>query len=193
MSRDKPWHDRATMYELYVEQKKSASQISDHFDNQVTPRTISHWLNKLDIPIRSAKEARILATLRSRKPCFYTDNFGYERWETRYRNKKYVVKVHRLLAVAEYGFDAVAGENDVHHKNGIKWDNRPENIQVLSKKEHNRLHFHERDDIGNEIGLIAQHGAEAVLGPDEAYGSKEGAEAAKNTLVAEVGPEGDGQ
>jgi len=47
--------------------------------------------------------------------------------------------VHRLVAVAEYGFDAVAG-NDVHHVNGIKWDNRPENLEAMSSELHATLH-----------------------------------------------------
>lgn len=43
--------------------------------------------------------------------------------------------VHRLLAISEYGFEAVAG-NHVHHINGHKFDNRPENIEVKSEKQH---------------------------------------------------------
>lgn len=35
------------------------------------------------------------------------------------------VRIHRLVAVAEYGIDYVNDWSDyhVHHKNGIKWDN----------------------------------------------------------------------
>lgn len=49
------------------------------------------------------------------------------------------VLVHRLLAVAEYGYDEVC-DNVVHHKNGIKWDNRPDNIEVMGRSEHAKLH-----------------------------------------------------
>lgn len=60
---------------------------------------------------------------------------GYERWSHKYERESHYAYVHRLLAVAEYGVDAVA-ENHVHHKNGIKWDNRPENIELVSPGEH---------------------------------------------------------
>ena len=53
------------------------------------------------------------------------------------------VSHHRLLAVAEYGFDAVAG-NDIHHKNGVPWDNRPANIEPIDPCEHSRIHAKEQ-------------------------------------------------
>lgn len=56
------------------------------------------------------------------------------------------VRIHRLLAVAEYGFDEVAGRS-VHHKNGIPWDNRPENIEVMDKEDHVKHHFEERGGL----------------------------------------------
>jgi len=68
---------------------------------------------------------------------------GYEAW-SHVAGDKHSVFVHRLLAVAEYGFDAVVGK-EVHHKNSIRWDNRPGNIELLSKAEHTKRH-HERGD-----------------------------------------------
>jgi predicted transcriptional regulator len=58
-------------------------------------------------------------------------------------------KLHRLVAVADYGFDAVA-DNHVHHKNNIPWDNRPSNLVVMGVEEHHRHHSkeRERDDLG---------------------------------------------
>jgi len=63
----------------------------------------------------------------------------YERWRHHYKGERDApVYVHRLLAVSEYGFDAVKNK-EVHHKNGIKWDNRPENIELLTVEEHRQL------------------------------------------------------
>jgi len=56
------------------------------------------------------------------------------------------VRLHRLLAVAEYGYDAVA-DTEVHHKNNIPWDNRPENIELLSKADHAKHHLDERGGL----------------------------------------------
>lgn len=53
-------------------------------------------------------------------------------------------RIHRLLAVALYGVDAVAGKH-VHHKNGIPWDNRPENLELVDPVEHARIHLHDDD------------------------------------------------
>jgi hypothetical protein len=69
---------------------------------------------------------------------------GYEEFQSTLNGKCESVFVHRLLAVAEYGFDAVCGM-DIHHKNGIKWDNRPSNIVIMDHAEHVRLHAKQRD------------------------------------------------
>jgi len=66
---------------------------------------------------------------------FETIPRGYERWSHKYDCESYYMYVHRLLAVAEYGLDALDGKH-VHHKNGIKWDNRPENIELVTPGEH---------------------------------------------------------
>lgn len=178
MSEKKPWHDRETLEELYVEKELSCNEIAERFP--VTGRTINEWVRRVGIETRSASEAKIIAGRRYHLPTFETYSNGYERCETFYRDERSVVFIHRLLAVAEYGFEAVKGKH-VHHKNGIPWDNRPENIEILTPSEH-ATHHYEAGDVegwGPEEGLIAQHGAEAVLGPNEQYGSKAAAEEAR--------------
>lgn len=52
------------------------------------------------------------------------------------------VSHHRLLAVSEFGFDAVS-ENDVHHINGVEWDNRPNNLELMPHGDHRAYHNRE--------------------------------------------------
>lgn len=57
--------------------------------------------------------------------------------------------VHQLLAIAE-GADPYkvfsGGDYHVHHENRIRWDNRPDNIELLSEEEH--VDTFRRDDKG---------------------------------------------
>lgn len=36
------------------------------------------------------------------------------------------------------------GDYNVHHKNGIRWDNRPSNIGLVTRSEHSKVHNRER-------------------------------------------------
>lgn len=75
-------------------------------------------------------------------PCpFQTNTNGYEVWGHP-NSKKYdgaTVLVHRLVKLAEVGFDALK-DRDVHHRNTIKWDNRPSNLELIDRGEHTRRH-----------------------------------------------------
>lgn len=51
---------------------------------------------------------------------------------------------HRLVMEELLGRDLTANEH-VHHINGVKTDNRPENLQVMSNADHQRLHIAQGD------------------------------------------------
>lgn len=139
MTDEKPWRDEELMRELYHDRRMSQREISDHFDNEITPGGVGYCLDELDIEKRTRAEA---AEARwSKTPLKLTSHFyhGHEVWRDASGDKEYAVYVHRLLAVAEYGFEAVA-DMDVHHKNEIPWDNRPSNLELMTKSEHVKHH-----------------------------------------------------
>jgi DNA-binding IscR family transcriptional regulator len=69
-------------------------------------------------------------------PCrVFTDSNGYEQARSWLDGEYDNVPIHRLVAVAEYGFDAVAG-NEVHHLKAIPWANWGENLVPMAKTDH---------------------------------------------------------
>jgi hypothetical protein len=81
------------------------------------------------------------------RPAFYkTDESGYEIWRTYLGSgeERARLPVHRLAAVAWFGFDKVA-DNVVHHESNIPWDNREDNLSVMSDNEHKSLHAYLSD------------------------------------------------
>jgi len=136
MSSDTRYKDAEWLEEQYHEHELSQSEIADKCD--VGKKTVSNWMEKYDIEARGQAEInrRIGLGIRSEN--------GYRVWHEGNVNKD--VRVHRLLGVAEYGFDAVC-DMHVHHQNGIKWDNRPDNIELLTPSEHAAHHMSERHEI----------------------------------------------
>lgn len=123
---DFEWQDEKTLRNLHLEKQIPASEIADAFG--CSAGTIRNWLDEFGI-------SRLTSF-----PSVCTDKRGYIiAWDG--RGTKF--NLHRLVAVAKYGFDEVAG-NEVHHKNGIPWDNRPENLEPIPAEEHARMHATEQ-------------------------------------------------
>ncbi len=103
----------------------------------VSASTISKWVRKFNIPTggRGAGDPH--------KVPIRTGNRGYVRVQEESFGEMNRFQLHRLIAVAEYGYDVVV-ENDIHHKNEIKWDNRPSNLEPIEKERHGRRHANEQ-------------------------------------------------
>ena len=89
---------------------------------------------------------------------FNTTKDGYEVWTDTHAGETYRVQAHRLVAVAEYGFDAVTDKH-VHHGAGAErsttpFDNRPSNLRPLTAGDHQRLHRHGTTEAPSDDELL---------------------------------------
>ena len=139
--------DEQELRQLYVEEGATKEEIADEFDTSaaIVDRHIRYFGLADEI---SDSERRIKRRARDGKVVQFRTWGGagvgaYEIWEPNPTDCRPASQVlhHRLLAVAEYGFDAVVNKQ-VHHKNGIPWDNRPENIEPISQRDHIGKHWH---------------------------------------------------
>jgi transcriptional regulator with XRE-family HTH domain len=137
LAQDNPYRDPSVLKTLYVEEGMAMSEVADVCGCSIS--TISRYLQENGIEARGRGHA-----LRKPGLTLEMDNYGYIRWHgTRSESgerEDYGFTVHRLLAIAEYGADAVTPDTDVHHKNGIPWDNRVDNIELKNHAQHAHHH-----------------------------------------------------
>lgn len=143
---DASYKDPETLRRLYWDEGLAQSEIADRYD--VVFQTISRHM--VEHGINPGKETGQFE--RVERAGFLTDDRGYERWSATdtERGREEYVKVHRLLAVAEFGFDAVC-DMDVHHgveshlpACEIPWANWGENIEVIERGQHMTHHAENR-------------------------------------------------
>jgi hypothetical protein len=139
---DLPYDDPEVLRDLYHGEKKPLREVANELN--VSFHTVIKKMDEYGIERRSHSYATFLGKL-DQIPQYHTHYRGYERWRTNVKGTEYSVFVHRLQAVAEYGFEAVK-DMQVHHENGIPWDNRPENLELMSRSEHTK-HHHESGDL----------------------------------------------
>lgn len=125
-----PYADPETLRQLYHERGLSLREMAAELDCHYT--TVHQYMDEYDIERREASydpEKDGYAT-------FTSHTAGYELWV----DASKTVLVHRLVAVANEGFDSVC-DGIVHHENELKWDNRPSNLTVVeSQRDHARMH-----------------------------------------------------
>lgn len=125
------YQNKQTLMEEY--QNKSIGKIANKYD--VSKSTIHYWMDKHNIERRKHPRDQMISLHTNMSG----SNVGYEIWQARVDGEVKRVSHHRLLMVAEHGYDALT-DKVVHHINGIRWDNRVENLELMTAEEHNELH-----------------------------------------------------
>jgi transposase-like protein len=123
------WRDEETLRKLYWDEGLSSIQIAKKLG--CTKPVILNWMKRFGIERRKENKDKLLAP--------FTNKEGYEVVSSSAYGGDKAAYIHKLVAIAEYGWDAVDGKL-VHHENEIKWDNRPENLTPLTRREHNVVH-----------------------------------------------------
>jgi DNA-binding XRE family transcriptional regulator len=130
------YRDPETLKRLHYEEEMTYPEMAEHL--HCSRDTIAREMKKHDLG-----RGRGSMTKRTNYAHYYICSEGYEKWvDTVTRG---CVPVHRLLAVSEFGVEAVK-DMHVHHINHHKLDNRPENISLMEPGEHRAYHNNHRRD-----------------------------------------------
>jgi len=124
------WKNPDVLKELYHDKGLSLEQIAMEYD---VPRSnILYWMDKHGIDRRNRMDA-----ITSPEPSVFTSRRGYEYAA----DGENMVQVHKLVAIAtgESPNDVFSTNNHIHHQNNIPWDNRANNIELLTASEHMAL------------------------------------------------------
>lgn len=132
-----PWDDPDVLYRLYHEEGLDSVELGDRWD--VDSTTVTKAMERHGIDRRS----KSMATRQTHATYTRTAD-DYSKWSDAVNGEYEYVYVHRLLAVVEHGFDAVAQADHIHHgADGVEHPlaNWAENVEPIGHKEHLRHHL----------------------------------------------------
>jgi len=120
---------------------------------------------------------------------FRTGARGYERILNCYRGEQYRLYHHQLLMIVmgEDPYKVFSQKYDCHHKNEIKWDNRPGNLELMTKEDHMRHHARK-----GGFGYETEYTIEEMLGWINAFVEEFGYVPTRNDVSGWPGPTPEG-
>lgn len=133
------WKDADKLRRLYWDEGLSTSEIAERAG--CAQPTVVRWMDEMDISARYTE--RKYGNLSTTE-----DGYVY------YNGRNERVWVHQLVAVAtgENPHDVFSDDRHCHHRNRVPWDNRPENVELLSAGEHTKEHSEDLEQALRDSG-----------------------------------------
>ncbi|MFU1781478.1 helix-turn-helix domain-containing protein [Haloarcula japonica] len=129
-----PHRDPEILEELYVERELTTWECAERLG--CSQQTVRRWLDKHDIETRRSGSERV------ERAAYNHDSGGHPKWDVRSEGETKTVYVHQLTAIMDGADPAEVFDNGTHthHKNEHPFDNRSENIEVVSQSDHRSAH-----------------------------------------------------
>ncbi|MDL5361311.1 hypothetical protein [Halalkalicoccus sp. NIPERK01] len=153
-----PWRNEIVLNHLYNCEGHSLESVGDIVGCGET--CVLKWMDRNGIARRDMSEAAKIRFSDEPVP-FRIHDKGYEVWDEGYDGNSPTIYVHRLAAVAWYGFEEVCS-SQIHHQSEVPWLNIDGNdwselgIVPLSRAEHKKEHYRVSDQ--SLLQAVAENG-----------------------------------